>query len=86
MVEVDDAVGPPKQRHRRADLDARRVVAMIAAQHREVAARVGVAPLLDVLHPGAIHADGDVMLFFASHGASVAADAAVLVDEKAVTH
>ena len=86
VVEVDDTVGATKKRNRRADLDARRVVAVIAAQHGEVAPRVWVLPFLDVLHPSTIHAERDVVLFFARHRAGVAADAAVLIDEKSVAH
>src|ERR671918_559658 len=52
-VEVYDAVVAPVERHRRADGDARGVVAVVAAQHGEVAPRVGKRPLLHVLHPGA---------------------------------
>ena len=59
---------------------------MIAAQHREVTARVGVMALLDVLDPGAIHADRDVVLFLARHRAGMTADAAILVDNKSVAH
>src|SRR5581483_5709956 len=86
VVEIDDAVGAAKERHRRADFDARRVVAVIAAQHREVPPRVRVAALLDVFDPRAIHADGDVVLLLAGQRAGMTADAAVLVDDKPVAH
>ena len=52
-VEVDDAVRPPVERHRRADRHAGRVVAVVAAHDREVPARVRELALLDVLHPRA---------------------------------
>src|SRR5205085_4822109 len=74
-VEVDDAVGTPIERHRRADGDARRVVAVIAAQHGEVAARVGPGALLDVLHPRAKGSEGNLVLFLARHRARMTADA-----------
>jgi hypothetical protein len=63
IVEVDDAVRTAKQRHCRADLDARRVVAVIATQYGEVATGVGILPFLGVLDAGSIHAGGDVVFF-----------------------
>ena len=82
-VEVDDAVGPPEQRSGRADRDARRGVAVVAPQDREQPAAVGVLTLLDVLQPGAVDAEGHLVLGLAGNGARMAADAAVLVDEEA---
>ncbi len=75
-----------KQRHRRANLDARRVVAVIAAQHGEMAPGIGINTLFDILDPGAVNAERDVVFFFARHRAGVAADAAMLIDEKTVAH
>ena len=48
---------------------------MIAAEHREVAAVIGKLACLDVLHPGAIHTQGHVMLRLARHRARMATDA-----------
>jgi hypothetical protein len=59
---------------------------MIASQHGEMTASVGIAALLNILHPGTIHADGDVMLFLARHRARMAADTTVLIDDKSVAH
>jgi hypothetical protein len=59
---------------------------VVTSKHREVPARIRVAALLDVLHPGAIHAHRDVMLFFARHRAGMTADAAILIDDKSVAH
>jgi len=42
--------------------------------------------LLDVLDPRAIYTDGDVVFFLAGHGAGVAPDATMLIDEKPVAH
>ena len=83
VVEVDDAVVPPEERRRRADRDAGGVVAVVAAQHRVEAPGVGERPLLDVLHPRPVDPEGDVVLGLAGHGAGVAADAGVLVDQEA---
>jgi len=86
VIEIDNSISPSKQRHRGTNFDARCVVAMIAAQHGEVAAGIGIAALFNVFHPCAIYTNGDVVLFLAGDGAGVTADAAVLVDEKSVAH
>ena len=78
--------GRRNKRHGGADFNARRVVAMVAAEHREVPARVRVVAFLDVLDPGAIHAHRDVVFFFTGNRAGVTADAAVLIDDKSVAH
>jgi hypothetical protein len=59
---------------------------MVTARDLKNAARIGKEALLDVLHPGAIHAYGDVVLGFARHGAGVAADAFAVIDYEAVFH
>jgi hypothetical protein len=59
---------------------------MIAAQNSEMATRIGIAPLFDVFDPRAVHANGDVVLFFAGDSAGMAADAAVLIDDESVAH
>jgi hypothetical protein len=42
--------------------------------------------LLDVLDPGAKDTDRDLMFLFARHRAGVTTDAAVLIDDKSVSH
>ena len=59
---------------------------MIAAEHREVAAVIGKLACLDVLHPGAIHTQGHVMLRLARHRARMATDALAIINEKAKSH
>jgi hypothetical protein len=86
VIEINYSISSSEQRHRGTNFDARRVVAMIAAQHGEVAAGIGIAALFNVFNPRAIYTDGDVVLFLARDGAGVTADAAVLVDEKSVAH
>ena len=83
-VQVDDAVGSAIERDRRADRHARCRVAVVAAEHREVAPRVREGPPLDVLDPGAERAERHLVLLFARDGARVTADAAALVDHEAV--
>jgi hypothetical protein len=85
-VEVHDAVGPAVEGHRGTDRHAGGVVAVIAAQHGEVAARVGEGALLDVLHPGAVDAERDLVLFLAGHRARMTPDALPLVDHESVAH
>src|SRR5262249_35256491 len=85
-VEVDDAVGTPVERHRRADRHAGRVVAVVTPQHREVSARLREGPALDVLHRGAKGAQRTPVLFLARHRAGMTADAAALIDHEPVAH
>ena len=86
VVEIDNTVGTAKQRHSGTNLDARRVVAVITAQHRKVTPRVGIYTLLDVLDPSTINSHRNIVFFFTGDGASVTTDAAMLIDEKSVTH
>jgi hypothetical protein len=55
---------------------------VVAAQHREMAARVGKLTALDVLRPRSEDTDLAPVLHLARHRARVAADAPVLVDDK----
>ena len=68
------------------DGDARRLLAMIAAGDLKNAAGVGKCSLLDVLHPGAVYGEGNVVLGFAGDGAGMAADALAVVDDESVSH
>ena len=86
VVEINDAVVALEQRAGRANLDARRLLAMVASHHAEMAAGVGEGTLLDVLDPGAKDADRDLVLILAGNRAGVTSDASVLVDHEAVTH
>ena len=83
-VEVDDPVGAAEQGAGWADRDTGSIRAVIATQHREGPLGVGPGPRLDVLHPGAIHPQRDVMLGLARHRAGVTTDARRLVDDEAV--
>src|SRR3989442_921333 len=85
-VEIDDAVIASEQRSHRTDRNARRVVAMIAPEHREEAPSVGILALLDVLDPSAKCADGNFVFGLAGDRAGVAADAPAMVDDEAVFH
>jgi hypothetical protein len=86
IIEIDDPVHSAEQSDRRADRDARRIVAVVTAEHGKVPARIRILSLLDVFDPCTIHAYGDVVLFFARDRAGMAADAAMLINEKSVPH
>ena len=85
-VEVHDAVLPPEERGGGTDLDAGRVLAVVAAGDLEGAAGLGEHALLDVLDPGAGDAERDLVLGLAGHRAGVAADAPPVVDQEGVVH
>jgi hypothetical protein len=57
---------------------------VIATVDEEIAARVGKLAFFDIFDPGAIDANRDVVLCFASHCAGVAANTLALVDDKGV--
>jgi hypothetical protein len=57
---------------------------VVAAIDEKIAARVGELAFFDVFHPGAIHADRDIVFGFARDSAGMAADALALVDHKGV--
>jgi hypothetical protein len=57
---------------------------VIATVDEKIAARVGKLALFDIFDPGAIDANRDVVLCFASHCAGVAANTLTLVDDKGV--
>ena len=73
---------PPKQRRDRADLHTGRVVAVVAAQDREVPTGVGEGALLDVLHPRTKDAELDPVLLLAGDRTRVAADARALIQDE----
>ena len=85
-IDVHDAVRALVERRDRTDLDARRIRALIAAQHREVAAHLRERADLGVLHPGAEIAQGDVVLGLAGDRAGVASDATRVVDDETQLH
>ena len=85
-IQIDDAVGALIQSVDGADGDTGRIAAVVAAQHGKVPAHVREATLLGVLDPCAEAAYRHIVLGLAGHGASVAADAASMIDEKSVLH
>ena len=59
---------------------------MVAARHLKHAPCARKLSLFHVLDPGAIHAQGHVILGLASHRAGMAADAFPVIDYKSVSH
>jgi hypothetical protein len=86
VVEIDNAIAAAKQRYGGANFYARRVVAVITAQHGEMAPRVGIVTLFYVFDPGAVNTNGNIVFFLACDRTRMATDAAVLIDEKSVAH
>src|SRR5439155_13143698 len=85
-VEVHDAVRPSVERDGRTDRDARRVVAVITSEDREVPPRVRERPSLHVLHPRPERTQRNLVLLLARHRAGVTADALALIDHESVAH
>jgi hypothetical protein len=86
VIKIDNAVKAPVQCARRANLDAGSAVTVIAAENAKVPAGMGKLAFLDVLHPGSKHTHWNLVFLLAGNSAGVTTDAAVLVDDKAVTH
>ena len=83
-VEVDDPILTDEEGTGGADPDAGCIDAVVAPHHAEVAFGVRPRPLLDVLHPGAVHAKRHLVLGLAGNGAGVTPDARILIDDEAV--
>lgn len=59
---------------------------MIASLHRKNSARAWKFPFLNVLHPGSIDTDRQVMFLLARHGTRMTSDAFTVIDDEAVIH
>jgi len=86
IVEIDDPIGARKEGSDGADLDARRIGAVITSHHREQSSRVRKRAFLYVLDPSPVHADRHFMLGFAGDGTRVTADTLSVVDDEAEVH
>jgi hypothetical protein len=86
VVEIDDAVVSAKKRYGGTYFNTGSVVAMVAAEHREVPAGIRVVAFFDVLDPGAIHPHCNVVFFFTGNRTGVTTDATILIDDKSVAH
>jgi hypothetical protein len=86
VVEINDTVRPPVQGAGGTDLGARRVIAMVAPHHPEVARAVGKLTLFDMLHPSAKYAHRHLVLLFAGDRAGMTPNTPILIDDKSVSH
>src|SRR5262249_49840700 len=80
IIEVHHPVIPHMQCSDRTDSYAWRPLTMVAAHHGEQAPVVREGTLLNVLHPSPINANRHLVLTFARHCASMAADALAVID------
>ena len=84
-VKINDSVFSRKKRRHRADFDARRVGAVVAAHYGKKPSRVGESSLFDVFHPRSINTDRNLVFRFARDRAGMTADTfAVIYDETKV--
>jgi hypothetical protein len=86
VVKIDDAIRPGIKGASGTDFRTRRVIAVVAPHHSEVARRVRELALFDMLHPSAKDANWHLVLLFARDRAGVTPDTSVLVDNKSVSH
>jgi hypothetical protein len=86
VVEIDDTVCPSIKRAGGTDFRTRRVIAVVASHHPEVARSVGELALFNMLYPGPKHANRHLVFLFARDGAGVTANTSVLIDHKSVSH
>jgi len=80
--QIDDAIVALRKRVHRANVDARRLLTLVAPEDGERALRFGKAPLLRILDPGSERAERHLVLGLARHGACVAADTTSLVEDE----
>jgi hypothetical protein len=81
-IEVDDAIGTALQGRHRTNGHTGGIFALIAAQHREMPACMGEAPLFDVFYPGAKGPQRHVVLRLARNGTGVTPDTRGVIEDK----
>jgi len=59
---------------------------VVAAENAEMPTGMRKSAFFNVLHPGSKHTDRNLVLLLAGYGTGVTTDAAILVDDKAITH
>lgn len=85
-IDIDDSIRPLRKSVDRTDRNARCVRAMVAPLHQKVALNIRKLADFDVLDRGSEVPDGHLVFGFACGRAGMAADAGVVVDDKAVLH
>jgi hypothetical protein len=86
VVEINDAVFSTEKRYGGTNFNTGSVIAVVAAEHREVPAGIRIVPLFDVFDPGAINTHCDVVFLFAGNRACVTTDTTILIDDESVAH
>ena len=82
IIKINDAIRAGVKCRRRTNFDTRRISAMIATHYAKKPSGIGKFALFDIFDPRPIYADGDLVLRFTRHRASVATDTfAVVYDE-----
>jgi hypothetical protein len=85
-VKFDDAVFALIHCLHGANVNARRIGAVIAARDLEKAARVGEHTFFGVLYPRAIDAERNLILGFARRRACVTTDTLAIVNQESIIH
>ena len=86
VVEIYDSIGPPVQGGRGADFRTRRVIAVVAPHHPEVARCMRELALFNMLYPGTKNTNRDLVFLFARNRAGMTPNTTVLIDDKSVSH
>src|SRR5215831_20903000 len=86
IVEVYDSIRTAEEGVGGTNLNARSVVAVVTSHHAKVTPGLGELAGLHVLHPCSKDPDGDLVFLLARHGAGVAPDTSILVDNEPVAH
>jgi hypothetical protein len=86
VIEIDNPVRSSIQGADRANLHARGVCAVIATVDSEEPTSVRIDAFFDVLYPGTVHTQGNIVFRLASDRTGMAADTFAVVDEEAVIH
>jgi hypothetical protein len=83
-IKINNAIGTLVQCFGRADSHARRVIAVIAASDEEIASCVRKFAFFDILDPGTIDTDRNIMLGFTGDCTGMTANTLALIDDKSV--
>jgi hypothetical protein len=86
VVEIDDTIIAFEKSRGRTDGYTRRILTMIATQHREKSLGVRIVVFFDVLDPGAIGADRHFIFRFTGDCASVTTYAFSVVYQESIFH
>jgi len=86
VVEINDSIGPPVQRGSGTDFRTRRVIAVVAPHHPEVARCMRELTLFNVLYPGTKNTNRDLVFLLARNRAGMTPNTTVLIDDESVSH